>query len=171
MSDFKGRHFGGEIVLCRPSTENPRWYCFHPNRTRSATGICRKQTMMTEEHSRGVLAVDHSTIYRWVQHFAPEMERRLRWQWRWPRSRKLAHRRDLRQGPRPVGVSVPCARQGLAGPVSGAPYRRQAGYPLDCQVAQCRRHGRGRTSSGTRSISTSHRPATPRPRSDSSARR
>ena len=39
--------------------------------------------MMTE---RGV-AVDHSTIYRWVQHFAPEMERRLRWQWRWPRSR------------------------------------------------------------------------------------
>ena len=39
--------------------------------------------MMTE---RGV-AVDHATIYRWVQHFAPEMERRLRWQWRWPRSR------------------------------------------------------------------------------------
>ena len=39
--------------------------------------------MMTE---RGV-AVDHSTIYRWVQHFAPEMERRLRWQWRRPQSR------------------------------------------------------------------------------------
>ena len=31
--------------------------------------------MMTE---RGV-SVDHSTIYRWVQHFALEMERRLRW--------------------------------------------------------------------------------------------
>ena len=30
--------------------------------------------MMTE---RGV-AVDHATIYRWVQHFAPEMERRRR---------------------------------------------------------------------------------------------
>ena len=39
--------------------------------------------MMTE---RGV-AVDHSTIYRWVQHFAPEMEKRLRWQWRRPQSR------------------------------------------------------------------------------------
>ena len=39
--------------------------------------------MMTE---CGV-AVDHSTIYRWVQRFAPEMEKRLRWQWRWPRSR------------------------------------------------------------------------------------
>ena len=39
--------------------------------------------MMTE---RGV-AVDHSTIYRWVQRFAPEMEKRLRWQWRRPQSR------------------------------------------------------------------------------------
>ena len=38
---------------------------------------------MTE---RGV-AVDHSTIYRWVQRFAPEMEKRLRWQWRRPQSR------------------------------------------------------------------------------------
>ena len=39
--------------------------------------------MMTE---RGV-ALDHSTVYRWVQHFGPEMEKRLRWQWRWPQSR------------------------------------------------------------------------------------
>ena len=38
---------------------------------------------MTE---RGV-AVDHSTIYRWVQRFAPEMEKRLRRQWRRPQSR------------------------------------------------------------------------------------
>lgn len=30
---------------------------------------------------RGV-AVDHSTIYRWVQRYAPEIEKRLRWQWR-----------------------------------------------------------------------------------------
>ena len=41
------------------------------------------EAMMTE---RGV-AVDHSTIYRWVQRFAPEMEKRLRWQWRRPQSR------------------------------------------------------------------------------------
>ena len=39
--------------------------------------------MMAE---RGV-AVDHSMIYRWVQHYAPEMEKRLRWQWRRPQSR------------------------------------------------------------------------------------
>jgi len=34
---------------------------------------------------RGV-SLDHSTIYRWVQSYAPEIERRLRWQWRQPRS-------------------------------------------------------------------------------------
>jgi transposase-like protein len=28
---------------------------------------------------RGV-SVDHSTIYRWVQKYAPEIEKRLRWQ-------------------------------------------------------------------------------------------
>ena len=72
MNDFKGRHFEGEIVLWAV-----RWYCRYPISYRDL------ETMMTE---RGV-AVDHSTIYRWVQHFAPEMERRLRWQWRWPRSR------------------------------------------------------------------------------------
>ena len=30
---------------------------------------------------------EHRDLYRWVQRFAPEMEKRLRWQWRWPRSR------------------------------------------------------------------------------------
>ncbi len=34
---------------------------------------------------RGVL-LDHSTIYCWVQRYAPEMEKRLHWQWRTPRS-------------------------------------------------------------------------------------
>jgi len=32
------------------------------------------------------VSVDHSTIYRWVQRYAPEIEKRLRWQWRCPRS-------------------------------------------------------------------------------------
>lgn len=27
---------------------------------------------------RGV-AVDHTTIYRWVQHYAPELQKRLKW--------------------------------------------------------------------------------------------
>ena len=72
MSDFKGRHFRGEIVLWAV-----RWYCRYPISYRDL------EAMMTE---RGV-AVDHSPIYRWVQRFAPEMEKRLRWQWRRPQSR------------------------------------------------------------------------------------
>ena len=55
MSNFKGRHFGGEIVLWAV-----RWYCRYPISYRDL------EAMMTE---RGV-SVDHSTIYRWVQHFA-----------------------------------------------------------------------------------------------------
>lgn len=53
-----------------------RWYCRY--------GISYRdlEQMMGE---RGV-SLDHSTIYRWVQRYGPEMEKRLRWQWRCPRS-------------------------------------------------------------------------------------
>ena len=71
MSDFKGRHFEGEIVLWAV-----RWYC------RYGVSYRDLEQMMGE---RGV-SVDHSTIYRWVQRYAPEIEKRLRWQWRGPRS-------------------------------------------------------------------------------------
>jgi transposase-like protein len=47
MSDFKGRHFEGEIVLWAV-----RWYC------RYGVSYCDLEQMMGE---RGVL-VDHSTI-------------------------------------------------------------------------------------------------------------
>lgn len=64
MNDFKGRHFQGEIILWAV-----RWYCKY--------GISyRDLEEMLEE--RGV-DVDHSTLYRWVQHYAPEIEKRLRW--------------------------------------------------------------------------------------------
>ena len=71
MSEFKWRHFEGEIILWAV-----RWYCRY--------GISYRdlEQMMCE---RGVL-VDHSTIYRWVQKHAPEIEKRLRWQWRRPQS-------------------------------------------------------------------------------------
>ena len=67
MNDFKGRHFSGEVVLWAV-----RWYCRY--------GISYRdlETMMAE---RGV-QVDYATLYRWVQKYAPEMERRMRWQWR-----------------------------------------------------------------------------------------
>ena len=71
MSDFKGRHFEGEIVLWAV-----RCYC------RYGVSYRDLEQMMGE---RGV-SVDHSTIYRWVQSYAPEIEKRLRWQWRGPRS-------------------------------------------------------------------------------------
>ena len=62
--DFKWRHFRGEIILWAV-----RWYCRY--------GVsCRDLEEMLEE--RGV-SVDHTTIYRWVQAYAPEIERRLRW--------------------------------------------------------------------------------------------
>ena len=71
MSEFKWRHFEGEIILWAV-----RWYCRY--------GISYRdlEQMMGE---RGV-PVDQSTIYRWVQKYAPEIEKRLRWQWRRPKS-------------------------------------------------------------------------------------
>lgn len=67
MSDFKWRHFEGEVIL-----QCVRWYCRY--------GISyRDLEEMMEE--RGV-KVDHTTIYRWVHRYAPEMEKRLRWYWR-----------------------------------------------------------------------------------------
>ena len=64
MSEFKSRHFEGEIILWEV-----RWYCRY--------GISYRdlEQMMGE---RGV-PVDHSTLYRWVQRYAPEIEKRLRW--------------------------------------------------------------------------------------------
>ena len=26
--------------------------------------------------------VEHTTIYRWIQHYAPEIEKRLHWYWK-----------------------------------------------------------------------------------------
>jgi IS6 family transposase len=54
MSDFKGRHFEGELVLWAV-----RWYC------RYGVSYRDLEQMMGE---RGV-SVDHSTIYRWVQKY------------------------------------------------------------------------------------------------------
>lgn len=74
MNEFKWRHFQGEIILWAV-----RWYCKY--------GISYRELeeMMSE---RGV-DIDHSTIYRWVQVYAPEIEKRLRWKWKpsdWKRS-------------------------------------------------------------------------------------
>jgi transposase-like protein len=60
---FKWRHHESEIIhLC------VRWYL------RYALSYRDLEEMMRE---RG-LSVDHTTIYRWVQAYAPELERRIR---------------------------------------------------------------------------------------------
>jgi len=71
MSGFEWRHFQGEVILWAV-----RWYC------RYGVSYRDLEQMMSE---RG-LAVDHSTICRWVQKLTPEIEKRLRWHWRQPQS-------------------------------------------------------------------------------------
>lgn len=66
MSAFRGRHFEGEIVLWAV-----RWHC------RDGVSYRDLEQMMGE---RGV-SVDHSRLYRWVQGYAPEVEKPLRQQW------------------------------------------------------------------------------------------
>jgi len=60
---FKGRHFQADIILICT-----RWYL------RYALSYRDLEEMMTE---RG-LSVDHTTIYRWTQRYAPEIDKRSR---------------------------------------------------------------------------------------------
>ena len=60
---FKWRHYESEIILLCV-----RWYL------RYALSYRDLEEMMNE---RG-LSVDHTTIYRWVQRYAPELEKRSR---------------------------------------------------------------------------------------------
>ena len=62
--DFNWRHFQSNVIL-----QCVRWYCKY--------GISYRdlEEMMAE---RGLL-VEHTTVYRWVQHYAPERKKRLDW--------------------------------------------------------------------------------------------
>jgi transposase-like protein len=60
---FRGRHFADEmIVLC------VRWYL------RFSLSYRDLEELMAERN----LAVDHTTVWRWVQRYAPELNRRVR---------------------------------------------------------------------------------------------
>ena len=67
MDIFKGRHFKYDIIIWAV-----RWYCKY--------GISYRdlEEMLTE---RGV-SVDHATIYRWVQYYAPRILDKLKWYWK-----------------------------------------------------------------------------------------
>ena len=60
---FKWRHFEPEIIVC-----GVRWYL------RYALSYRDVETLMLE---RG-LSVDHTTVFRWVQRYAPELDPRCR---------------------------------------------------------------------------------------------
>ena len=62
-SPFKWRHNESEIILLCV-----RWYL------RYALSYRDLEEMMEERN----LTVDHTTIYRWVQRYAPELEKRSR---------------------------------------------------------------------------------------------
>ena len=91
---FKGRHFEAEIiVLC------VRWYL------RFGLSLRNLEEIMAERN----LSVDHVTIWRWVQRYAPELNRRCR-----PELRKtnavMAVRRDVSSRRREMDVFVPGGR-------------------------------------------------------------
>ena len=66
---FKRRRFPTEVILVCV-----RWCCKY--------GISyRDLAEMMQE--RGIM-VDHTTIFRWVQRYAPEIEKRVRWMRGWP---------------------------------------------------------------------------------------
>lgn len=71
---FKGRHFEAELILLCV-----RWYLRYP------LSLRQMEEIMAERN----LSVDHVTIWRWVQRYAPELNRRCRpelrhtnWSWR-----------------------------------------------------------------------------------------
>ena len=62
-SPFKWRHYAPDIILLCV-----RWYCHYQLSYRDVEEISRE---------RG-LEVDHSTVFRWVQQYAPEINKRIR---------------------------------------------------------------------------------------------
>jgi transposase, IS6 family len=61
---FKRRRFPVEIILV-----SVRWYCKY--------GIAYRD--LSEMMQERAVNVDASTIFRWVQCYAPELEKRVRW--------------------------------------------------------------------------------------------
>src|SRR5436190_10847503 len=90
---FKGRHFEAEIiVLC------VRWYL------RFGLSFRNLEEMMAERN----LAVDHVTIWRWVQRYAPELNRRCHAELRLTTSRDAsAAKRFFQKALRSVGHPRP----------------------------------------------------------------
>src|SRR5881227_2653930 len=90
---FKWRQFEPEVILLAVG-----WYL------RFSLSYRDVEELLQE---RGI-AVDHVTLWRWVQRYAPELEKRLRKRLK-AHKRLLARGRNLRPGERPVALLVPGA--------------------------------------------------------------
>src|SRR5580704_15523756 len=86
---FKWRQFEPEVILMAVG-----WYL------RFSLSYRDVEELLAE---RG-LSVDHVTVWRWVQRYAPELDRRLR---KRLKTTNLASGRDVRAGERQMGVLVP----------------------------------------------------------------
>ena len=92
---FKWRQFEPEVILLAVG-----WYL------RFSLSYRDVEELLAE---RGLHA-DHVTVWRWVQRYAPEMERRLRWRLK-PTTDSWRADSDLHPGQGQVGLSIP--RRGL----------------------------------------------------------
>ncbi|CAH2603026.1 protein of unknown function [Rhodovastum atsumiense] len=63
MARFKGRHFTADVII-----RAVRWYLMFPVSYRDL------ELMLADR----AVEVDHTTIFRWIQAYAPEFEKRLR---------------------------------------------------------------------------------------------
>jgi hypothetical protein len=91
---FKWRQFEPEVILLAVG-----WYL------RFSLSYRDVEELLAE---RGLL-VDHVTVWRWVQRYAPEIQRRLRLRLR-PTNDQLAGGRDLYPGQGQMGVFIPGCR-------------------------------------------------------------
>src|SRR3712207_2632809 len=108
---FRGFRFPPDVILWAV-----RWYLRFPISYRDLAAMLA---------DRGV-AVDHVTLYRWVQRFAPELERRLRRHLRPCRGPwHVARGRDLRPGRWAVALPLPGGRRHR--PDHRLPAQRHAG--------------------------------------------
>ena len=60
---FKWHHFAGEIIVC-----GVRWYLRYAHSYRDVVELMQKCG----------ISVDHRTVFRWVQRYAPEVDKRCR---------------------------------------------------------------------------------------------
>ena len=115
MSAFKWRQFTGEVILWAV-----RWCRY---------GISYRELaeMLAE---RGV-EVDHTTLYRWTQRYAPGLEQRTAWYHVLPASGSRERGRNL---------AWSCADPGVA-EEHGPAHRRARRWPPQA-ASTCRRHSR-----------------------------